>query len=87
MLHRAVFSVRGYDNYTLGDATQQELQGDLEQSGLSGFPCQPSVRCAAGALPELRDAMEPLSLVIPTFHKAETIALVTGEIPAAALPS
>ena len=33
----APFSQRGYENYTLGDATQQTLR-DLERRGLSRFP-------------------------------------------------
>jgi hypothetical protein len=45
----------------------------MEQSRLSGLSDQPPVRCAAGAVPELWDAMEPLTLVIPTFNGAETI--------------
>ena len=86
VLHRAVFSARLRQLHARR-CHPAGAQGDLEQSGLSGVPCRPSVRCAAGALPELRDAMEPMSLVIPTFHKAETIALVVGEIPGPALPS
>jgi glycosyltransferase involved in cell wall biosynthesis len=34
-------------------------------------------------MPELRDAMEPLTVVIPTFNEAETIGGVIEEIPAA----
>jgi hypothetical protein len=45
----------------------------MEQSRLSGLSDQPPVRCAAGAMPELWDAMEPLTLVIPTCNEAETI--------------
>ena len=55
----------------------------MEQSGLSGLSDQPAVGCAAGAVPELRNAMEPLTLVIPTFNEAETIGGVIREIPAA----
>jgi hypothetical protein len=33
----APFSQRGYENYTLGDATQQTLQRDLERRGLRSF--------------------------------------------------
>src|SRR5271169_5689792 len=56
---------------------------DLEQPGLSGFPVQPAVRRSAGALPELWDAMEPVTLVIPTFNEAEAIASVIHQIPVA----
>jgi Glycosyl transferase family 2 len=56
---------------------------DLEQPRLSGFPVQPAVRRTAGALPELWDAMEPVTLVIPTFNEAETIGAAIREIPAA----
>ena len=45
----------------------------MEQSRLSGLSDQPPVRCATGAVPELWDAMEPLTIVIPTFNEAETI--------------
>jgi hypothetical protein len=45
----------------------------MERSRLSGLSDQPPVRCAAGAVPELWDAMEPLTLVISTFNEAETI--------------
>jgi len=55
----------------------------MEQSRLSGLSDQPPVRCAAGAVPELWDAMEPLTLVIPTFNEAETIGGVIREIPVA----
>jgi glycosyltransferase involved in cell wall biosynthesis len=34
-------------------------------------------------MPELWDAMEPLTLVIPTCNEAETIGGVIREIPAA----
>jgi len=55
----------------------------MEQSRLSRLSDQPPVRCAAGAVPELWDAMEPLTLVIPTFNEAETIGGVIREIPVA----
>ena len=55
----------------------------MEQSRLSGLSDQPPVRCPAGAVPELWDAMEPLTLVIPTFNEAETIGGVIREIPVA----
>src|ERR1700722_6920215 len=58
---------------------------DLERPRLSGFPVQPAVRRTAGALPELWDAMEPVTLVIPTFNEAETIDAAIREIPAAYL--
>jgi len=55
----------------------------MEQSRLSGLSDQPPVRYAAGAMPELWDAMEPLTLVIPTFNEAKTIGGVIREISAA----
>ena len=55
----------------------------MEQSRLSGLSDQPPVRCPAGAVPELWDAMEPLTLVIPTFNEAETIGGVIREVPVA----
>ena len=33
----APFSQNGYENYTLGDATQADLARDLERAGLPGF--------------------------------------------------
>ena len=69
----APFSVRGYSNYTLGDATQQSLREiwngpayrDFRDSLLSDAPPAP---CA-----ELRAAMEPVAVVIPTLNEAGTI--------------
>ena len=79
----APFSVRGYSNYTLGDATQDDLRDDLEQPGLSRLPHVTAIRHPAGALSELRHAMEPVSLVIPTLNEADAIGAVIREIPPA----
>ena len=57
----APFSQRGYENYTLGDATQQTLQRNLERPGLPLVPRGAAVRPAAGRLRELRPALEPVS--------------------------
>ena len=56
----APFSQRGYENYTLGDATQDELAGDLERSGLPGVSRCAALGCAAEVLRQLRPALEPL---------------------------
>jgi hypothetical protein len=39
----APFSQRGYENYTLGDATQQTLQEIWNGAGLSFLPRRPVV--------------------------------------------
>ena len=87
----APFSQRGYENYTLGDATQQTLReiwtgpaySDFRKALLSDKP--------PDGLRELRIAVEPLSdaaaarrgvaVVIPTFNEAESIAAVVAEMP------
>ena len=54
----APFSARGYDSYTLGDATQQTLRGDLEWPGIPGFPHGTAQRHAAAAVRRVRAAVE-----------------------------
>ena len=54
----APFSQRGYENYTLGDATQQTLARDLERPGLCLVPRGAVVRSAAHGLRQLRPALE-----------------------------
>ena len=56
----APFSQRGYENYTLGDATQQTLREIWTGAGLSRFPQGAAVGQAAGRLRQLRLALEPL---------------------------
>ena len=59
----APFSMRGYDGFTLGDATQQKPAGDLERPALPGIPPRAVERQAAAGLCRLRAALEP---VMPT---------------------
>ena len=56
----APFSQHGYENYTLGDATQEELRDDLERRALPGLPRGAPVGPAAASLRQLRPALEPL---------------------------
>ncbi|WP_216849994.1 glycosyltransferase family 2 protein, partial [Acidisoma sp. L85] len=51
------------------------------QPGLQRLPRLAAVRCATRALPELRNAMEPVAVVIPTLNEAGAIAGVIREIP------
>ena len=87
----APFSARGYENYTLGDATQQTLRDIWNGPAYQDFRALPARRRAAQALPELRPAVEPLnagqapgqvSVVIPTLNEADAIGAVIAEIPA-----
>ena len=57
----APFSQRGYENYTLGDATQQTLREIWNGAGLSLVPRGAVVRSAAYGLRQLRPALEPVS--------------------------
>ena len=61
----APFSQKGYENYTLGDATQADLARDLERPGLPGLPRRPAVGCAAQVLRQLRPALEPVACRAP----------------------
>ena len=45
----APFSLRGYDSFTLGDATQADTAGDLERRQIPGLPQRPVERPAAAA--------------------------------------
>ena len=67
----APFSARGYETYTLGDATQQTLREIWNGPAYQEFRQQLLWRRAAQALPELRPAMEPLgvAVVIPTLER------------------
>ena len=86
----APFSMRGYDSFTLGDATQQTLARDLERRPIPGIPRRPAQRRAAASLRRLRAALEPVSgrgarraspLVIPTLNEEAAIGAVVGAIP------
>ena len=58
----APFSQKGYENYTLGDATQASLRDIWNGPAYQAFPRGPAVRRAAEGLRELRTALEPLTL-------------------------
>ena len=79
----APFSARGYGTYTLGDATQQTLREIWNGPAYQAFRSAllgdaPPAPCA-----ELRPAMEPVAVVIPTLNEAEAIGAVIAEIPRA----
>ena len=57
----APFSQRGYENYTLGDATQQTLARNLEWRRLPFVSRGPVVGSAAGRLRQLWVALEPVT--------------------------
>ena len=59
----APFSQRGYENYTLGDATQQSLREIWNGAGLSVVPRGAVVRQAAHGVRQLRPALEPVTMV------------------------
>ena len=91
MLHCTRFSQRGYENYTLGDATQQTLREIWTGPAYSDFPQSADVEHAAERLRALRTTVEPLTMppqsggvtvVIPTFNEAESIAAVIAELHA-----
>ena len=56
----APFSMRGYDSFTLGDATQQSLREIWNGPALPGIPQRLAERQAAARLRQLRIALEPL---------------------------
>ncbi len=86
----APFSQRGYENYTLGDATQQSLREiwtgpayrDFRKALKSNTPPE---ACASCGLRWSSVAMPPqparVAVVIPTFNEAESIAAVVAELP------
>ena len=57
----APFSQRGYENYTLGDATQQTLQEIWNGTAYRSFREGAAVRPPARGVRQLRVALEPLS--------------------------
>ena len=77
----APFSQRGYENYTLGDATQQTLARDLERPGLparSARRCCPTSRRRPAPAAACAGACEPVprprvALVIPTLNEEDSI--------------
>ncbi len=62
----APFSQRGYENYTLGDATQQTLARDLGRARLFLVPRSAIVRPAADGLRQLRPALESVTCGSPS---------------------
>ena len=66
----APFSQRGYENYTLGDATQQTLREIWNGAGLSLVPRGAAVRRAAAGLRQLRPALEPVIDAEVESHRA-----------------
>ena len=65
----APFSQRGYEHYTLGDATQRDAAGDLERARLPVVPRGAAVRPAAGRLRQLRAALEPVMQAAPDSRR------------------
>ena len=57
----APFSMRGYDGFTLGDATQQSLREIWNGAALPGLPQRAAERPAATGLRRLRAALEPVN--------------------------
>ena len=78
----APFSVRGYSNYTLGNATQESLREIWNSPAYRDFRTACCRRCPR---PHARivGCDGACSLVIPTLNEAETIGAVIREIPAA----
>ncbi len=87
----APFSARGYDSYTLGDATQQTLREIWNGAAYQDFRGALLSDDAAAPLRRLRVALEPViepfmlpngvAAVIPTLNEAETIAGAIASIP------
>ena len=89
----APFSQRGYENYTLGDATQQTLReiwtGAAYRDFRSGAACRtsrrrpaPAAACAGACSDAATLAPEDgVAVVIPTFNEAESIGAVVAELP------
>ena len=61
----APFSQRGYENYTLGDATQQTLQEIWNGPAYQLIPRRAAVRSPALRLRQLRLALEPVTRMAP----------------------
>ena len=87
----APFSQHGYENYTLGDATQESLREIWNGPRYQAFREGAAVRHAAAGLRQLRPALEPVtmqlagasaivSVVIPCLDEEEPIAGVVREV-------
>ena len=86
----APFSQRGYENYTLGDATQQTLREIWTGEAYRDFrracfranrrPRAPVADCA-GACSAMPQAGNGVAVVIPTFNEAESIGAVVTALP------
>ena len=61
----APFSARGYDSYTLGDATQQTLREIWNSPAYQDFRAALLSDAPPEAVPELRPALEPVSCAWP----------------------
>ena len=85
VLHRAVFGARIRQLYARrrDAADLREIWNSPAYRDFRSSFCPTSRRRPA----RIAGCDGAYSLVIPTFHKAETIALVVGEIPGPALPS
>ena len=93
----APFSQRGYENYTLGDATQQTLREIWNGAAYQSFREALQSRPAADGLRELRPALEPVTgeptgedashgrvaVVIPALNEESSIGAVVRELPGA----
>ena len=87
----APFSARGYDSYTLGDATQQTLREiwngaayqEFRGALLSETPPRPCANCGSALEPVTGRSALPhgVAAVIPTLNEAETIAGAIASIP------
>ncbi len=89
----APFSMRGYDAFTLGDATHADAAGNLERRALPGFSRGAVERPPACRLRRLRSALEPLmpgprprvAAIIPTLDEQDAIGGVIAAIPSGAV--
>ena len=84
----APFSARGYDSYTLGDATQQTLREIWNGPAYRHFRAALLTRDAAKAVPGLRAALEPVRCrdagrapVIPVLNEAGAIGPTVAALP------
>ena len=83
----APFSMRGYDSFTLGNATQQTMREiwngekyqELRRALLSPEP--PSSLRELAACAGASDLDQVVSVVIPALNEAESIAAVVREMP------
>ncbi len=78
--------MRGYDGFTLGDATQQSLRRDLERAALPGLSPRTAERHATRSLRVVRSALEPvrrprIAAIIPVLDEEGAIGAVVAAIP------